>query len=82
MSLLSKIAALSSSVQSTVALGVTLGALVVALSALSKVPAKIEVHTKQTDSLIARVDDTNKKLDVLVCIAAKLNTPLNCALQK
>ena len=68
--------------QSTVAIGALLGALLVALTALSKVPTKVDAHVRQTDSLVARVQETNQKLDRLVCIAAKLDTPINCAFRK
>lgn len=59
----------------------------IAISALgiSKVPtqqraiaATLEQHNKTSHD---QVEETNRKLDVLICLQAKLDTPLRCVAQ-
>jgi len=47
------------------------GALLLSLLSAAKVPAKFDMHMQQAV-------ETNKKLDVLICLQAKLNTPIRC----
>lgn len=47
------------------------GALLVSALAAAKIPAKLDSHMAQTV-------ETNKKLDVLICLQAKLDTPIRC----
>jgi hypothetical protein len=47
------------------------GALLLSLISAAKVPAKLDSHMQQTV-------ETNKKLDVLICLQAKLDTPIRC----
>jgi hypothetical protein len=47
------------------------GAMLLSLLAAAKVPAKLDSHMQQTV-------ETNKKLDVLICLQAKLDVPIRC----
>ena len=60
---------------------VIFGVLATALG-ISKVPSqqranaeRLEEHNKK---VAEQTDDTNRKLDVLICLQAKLDTPLRC----
>lgn len=60
---------------------VVFGVLATALG-ISKVPSqqrviaeKLEAHNKR---VAEQTDETNRKLDVLICLQAKLDTPLRC----
>lgn len=47
------------------------GAMLLSLLSAAKVPAKLDAHMQQTV-------ETNKKLDVLICLQAKLDSPIRC----
>jgi hypothetical protein len=60
---------------------IILGVLVTALG-ISKVPSQqraiasaLEEHNKK---VTAQTDQTNRKLDVLICLQARLDTPIRC----
>jgi hypothetical protein len=75
---LSQIAARVLSMQNIVTAGLVVGGLLVASWGVLKVPSQqiaiqqsLDAHTKQTET-------TNRKLDVLICLQAKLDTPIRC----
>jgi hypothetical protein len=61
---------------------ILISGVVVSALGMLKVPAqqaviasKIEEHNK---TAAAQTDQTNRKLDVLICLQAKLDTPIRC----
>lgn len=78
LSLFSKVGEAKSVIATIV---VIVGVLATALG-ISKVPSqqraiadRLEEHNKK---VAEQTDQTNKKLDVLICLQAKLDTPLRC----
>lgn len=52
--------------------------IVVAASGWLKVPAKQDAIAAAIEDHQAQTDKTNTKLDVLICLQAKLDTPIRC----
>ena len=58
--------------------GLFAAALISALASIARVPAKLSAHVAQSDTLIHEQARTNDRLDVLICLQAKLDTPVGC----
>lgn len=54
------------------------GAIYVGMAAFARVPKQLDAHMAQADALKQEQGETNKKLDVLICLQAKLDTPIRC----
>jgi len=61
---------------------ILIGGVIVSALGISKVPAQqraiaetLDAHNKQSHD---QTDETNQKLDVLICLQAKLDTPIRC----
>lgn len=59
-----------------------IAAIAVAVSGMLKLPAQqeavAETLKKHNDQVHEQTDATNRKLDVLICLQAKLDTPIRC----
>lgn len=73
------------SIQSTFAAIAFLGSAFLIVSAVSKVPAKLEAHAEETrvqnDSLLVQARITNQLLRASLCIQIKAELPAACMLK-
>jgi hypothetical protein len=53
-------------------------AVIAALVGASRLPAKVDGISKKVDDHMMQMAETNHQLRVLVCLQARLDTPLRC----
>jgi hypothetical protein len=78
---LAKVAAHAGDIKAIVTtIVITVGVLVGVLG-FSKLPGKVEAVASELREHELQARETNRKLDTLICLQAKLDTPLRCVAQ-
>lgn len=66
------------SVKSYIAAAAVVLTAAVTIASFSKVPAQQTALAESVNEHKAQADQTNRKLDVLICLQAKLDIPIRC----
>lgn len=65
---------------------IIIGGIIVSAAGMLKVPAQQQAIAQKLDdnnrTMVTVHDETNRKLDVLICLQAHLETPIKCVTKK